>query len=95
MTPSTGVVTKNAIDFFGAIQIAIANQRNLLQIRLDLSDAIPIGVPAKHILRRTSVYRQRSGTGTFDDLGNVNRVDLVASATKANFCGDWCGGTGL
>ena len=41
---------------------------------------------AKHVLRGSAMDRQRRRSCAFDDLGDVDGVDVVTSTTKSNFC---------
>ena len=67
-------------------EVAVADQRNPLQVRLDLGNAIPVGRALEKVLGRAAVNGQGRGPGRFDHLGHFDGVDRVARAARA---GSW------
>ena len=61
-------------------QVAVADQRNAAQVRLDAGDLLPIGRAAEHVGGRAAVDRQRRPAGAFHRLGHVDGVDRVAGS---------------
>ena len=80
--------------FLRSIEIAVADQRNPLQMHLDLGDAIPVGGAAEHVGGGAAMHGERRCAGPFDHLGDVAGIDRLARAAQANLGRDGSRGAG-
>ena len=75
--------------------VAVADEGNAVEMRLDAGNLFPIGRTAEHVGGRAAVDREGGSAGVFHGLGNVAGVDRIAARAETDLGSYRRRGTGI